>query len=87
MGDIHVAGFYERPHLSVEEGEEERTDVCAVDVSVGHDYDLVIACVLQLAVLHAHSGPNRSYHCADFRVRQDFVDARFLDIEDLTAQR
>ena len=43
LGDVDVAPVEEAAHLAVEEGEEERADVGAVHVGVGHDDDLVVA--------------------------------------------
>ena len=42
-GHVHVAGVDERAHVLVEEGQQQDTDVGAVDVGVRHDDDLVVA--------------------------------------------
>jgi hypothetical protein len=42
-GEIEVAGFDQLRHLAEEEGDEQRGDMGAVDVGVGHDDDLVVA--------------------------------------------
>jgi hypothetical protein len=38
-----VPGLDDLGHLPVEEGQQQRADVRAVDVGVGHDHDLVVA--------------------------------------------
>src|SRR4026209_2449570 len=41
-GDVDVPALDELGHLSVEEGENQRADMRAVDIGVRHDYDAVI---------------------------------------------
>ena len=48
LGDVDVAAVEEAAHLAVEEREEERADVRAVHVGVGHDDDLVVAGLLDV---------------------------------------
>jgi len=43
LGDVDVAALDDAFHLPVEEGEEERADVGAVHIGVGHDDDAVVA--------------------------------------------
>jgi hypothetical protein len=43
MGEIEPAGFDEAGRLAEEEGDQQRRDVGAVDVGVGHDDDALIA--------------------------------------------
>ena len=40
--EIEVTLVDELRHLPVEEGDEERGDVGAVDIGVGHDHDLAV---------------------------------------------
>ena len=47
-GEIEMAALDQLRHLPVEEGDQQRGDMGAVDVGVGHDDDLVVA---QLVVL------------------------------------
>ena len=73
-------------HLAVEEGEQQRADMGAVDIGVGHDDDLVIAQLVGVEFLAADAGAERGDQCADLGRRQHLVEARALDIEDLAAQ-
>ena len=50
-GDVDVPALDELLHLAVEEGEDERADVRAVDVGVGHDDDPVVAQLLEVELL------------------------------------
>src|SRR3546814_5741320 len=43
LGDVEMAAFDDFGHLAIEEGEQKRADMRAVDVGVGHNHDLVIA--------------------------------------------
>src|SRR3546814_3573939 len=43
LRDVEMAVLDDLGHLAIEEGQEQRADMRAVDVGVGHDDDLVIA--------------------------------------------
>ncbi len=43
LGDVEIAALDQRRHLAEEEGQQQRADMRAVDIGVGHDDDLVIA--------------------------------------------
>jgi len=57
-----------------------------IDVGIGHDHDLVIACRLQIELL-ADSRTDCGDHGADFFVGENPVDARALHVEDLPLER
>ena len=86
LRDVDVAGLDQLGHLPVEERQQQRADVRAVDVGVGHDDDLVIARLVDLE-LFLDAAADRGDDRADFLVRQHLVDARLLDVDDLAAQR
>ena len=58
----------------------------AIDVGVGHDDDLVVAALGQIGFF-ADAGADGRDHAADFFVREDFVFARFVGVDDLAPQR
>ena len=87
LRDIEVAALDHFRHLPVEEGEQKRADVGAVDVGVGHDDDLVVAQLVDVEFLAADAGAECRDQRADFSGAQHLVEARALDIEDLAAQR
>ena len=82
-----LPGFDQLRHLPVEEGEQQRADMGAVDVGVGHDDDLVVAELGEVELVAADAGAERGDQRADLLARQHLVEARPLDIEDLAAQR
>ena len=51
LGDVDVAALDQLRHLAIEEREQQRADVAAVHVRVGHDDDAVIAQLLDLEVV------------------------------------
>jgi hypothetical protein len=65
LGDIEVAALDQLRHLPVEEGQQQRADVGAVDVGVGHDDDLVVAQLLDVEVVAADAGAERRDQRAD----------------------
>ena len=58
----------------------------AVDVSVGHDHDLVIAQFLDVEIVAADAGAHRLDERADFLRRQHPVETRAFDVEDFALQ-
>ena len=65
--DVHVASFDQVAHVSEEEGENERPDVRAVDISVGHDNELVVPRLGYVKVC-ADTGAHRGNHRFDLVV-------------------
>ena len=74
-------------HLAEEEGQQQRADVGAVDIGVGHDDDLVVAHLAEVELLGAEAGADGRDQRADLQVAQHAVDARLFDVQDLAAQR
>ena len=87
LRDVQVAALDQLRHLPIEESQQQRADVGAVDVGVGHDHDLVVAQLLGVEFLLADPGPQRRDQRADLLTAEHLVEARTLDVEDLTAQR
>ena len=80
LGDVDVAALDEALHLAVEEGEQQRADVRAVHVGVGHDDDLVVARLVGVEaadgfVALADAGADGGDEGADFLVVEDLVEA------------
>ena len=72
-------------HEAIEEGQEQRPDVGAVDVGIGHDDDLIITAFAQVKFL-ADARTESGNHGTDFIIGQDLVEAGFFDVDDLAAQ-
>ena len=86
LGDVDVARLDQLLHLPEEEGQQQRPDVRAVHVGVGHQDDLVVPRVLQLEIL-LHAGADGGDHRPDLLVAEDLVDPGPLDVQDLAAER
>ena len=86
LGDVDIAPCDQLVHLPIEEREQQRADVRAVDVGVGHDHDLAVAALGQVG-LFADARADGRDHAADFFVGQHFVFARLVGVDDLAAQR
>ena len=74
-------------HLPVEEREQQRADVRAVHVGVGHDDDVVVAELRDVEVLLADAAAERRDHRPDFLAAQHLVEAGLLDVQDLALER
>ncbi len=87
LRDVDIAAVDQFAHLAEEERQQQRADVRAVDVRVGHDDDLVVAQLVGVELLRADAGAERRDQRADLLGREHLVEARALHIEDLAAQR
>ena len=86
LGHVDVAAFDQVVHLAVEERQQQRADVRAVHVGVGHDDDLAVAAFGEVHFV-ADARPDGRDHAADLFVGQHFVFARLVGVDDLAAQR
>ena len=86
LGDVQMAAGDDRPHVAEEEGQQQRADVAAVHVGVGHDHDPMVAQLRQVELI-AHACADRGDQRPNLVVREHFVEPALLDIQDLTAQR
>ena len=50
-GGIHMAVFDKRPHVPVEQRQQQDADVRAVDIGIGHHDDLVVAGLFDVEAL------------------------------------
>ena len=87
LRDVDVARLDQQPHLPVEERQQQRADVRAVDVRVGHDDDAVVAQLREVEVLDADAASERRDHRLDLVAAEHLVEARLLDVEDLALDR
>src|SRR6266542_4297258 len=85
LRDVEVARFDQLGHLAIEESQQKRPDVRPVHVGVRHQDQLVIADVLDREIL-LDSGADGGDDRPDLLVRQHLVDARLLDVQNLSAQ-
>ena len=57
MRNVDVAALHQLGHLAVEEGQQQRADVSAIDVGIGHDDDAVVAQLGSVEVIGATATP------------------------------
>ena len=76
----------ERAHKAEEERQQQRADVAAVDVGIGHEDDLAVA-QLRHVEIRANARAERRDHRHELFVAVDLVEARFLHVEHLAPQR
>jgi hypothetical protein len=67
LRNVDVAALHQLTHLAVEEGEQQRADVRAVDVRVGHDDDAVVAQLVRVVFLGADAAAEGRDERGDFR--------------------
>ena len=89
-GDVEVACINDSFHVAEEEGDDQRGDVCTIDVGIGHDDHFVVTNAAQVQRFgvfgstdgHAQGGED----VANLLALEHFVFHSFLDVEDLTAE-
>ena len=86
LRDVDVALAHDLGELPVEEREQQRADVRAVDVGVGHQHDLVVAELGEVELL-ADAGADRGDEGLDLLVLQRAVEPSPLDVQDLPPDR
>ena len=87
LRDVDVAALDQLLHVAEEERQQQRADVRAVHVGVGHQDDLAVAQLGSIEVVLADARAQRRDHGANFFVAQHLVVARLLDVQDLALQR
>lgn len=84
-GGVDIAAVDERTHEAEEERQQQRADVAAVDIGIGHDDDLVIAELIDVKLI-AQSGAERRDDGRELVVAVDLVGAGLFDVEHLAPQ-
>ncbi len=87
LRNVDMATFNNFRHLTIEEGQQQRTDVRAVDVSIGHDDDAVVAQFVRVVLVTTDTTAQRGDQRCHFLRGEHFVETRFLDVKDFTLQR
>ena len=87
QADVDVAALDQLRHLPIEERQQQRADVRAVDVGVGHQDDAVVAQLVRVVFVLADAGAERGDQRADFRAAEHAVEARAFHVEDLALER
>ena len=85
MRNIDVSGLDHGAHLAIEEREQQRADVAAINVGVGQDNHFVITGFAHIKLVVADATTDGSDQRLNFGVLQHFVEACALDIENFSA--
>ena len=73
-------------HLPIEEGQQKRADMSAIDVGIRHDNDLVIAKLIGVEFLTSDACTKRSNEVDDRLAGQHLVETGALNVKDLAPQ-
>ena len=87
LGNIDVTLLDQLRHLPEEEREQERANVRAVDVRIGHQDDAMITKLRQVEIFFPDAGAQRHDQRFDFVMREHLVKARFFHVENLALER
>ena len=83
LGDEDARLLDEVGHLAEEEREQQRADVAAVHVGVGHDDDLAVPQLAEVEVVLTDAAVEGLDDRADFFEAQNLVEPGFFDVENL----
>ena len=67
LGDIEISAINDFGHLTEKEGQQQRSNMAAVDIGVGHDDDLVIARFFDIEIVAPDAGAKSGNQRANFR--------------------
>ncbi len=85
--NVNVAALNDFRHLTIEEGQQQRTDVRAVDVRIGHDDDAVITQFVRVVLVATDAAAQRGDQRRHFLRREHLVETRLLNVKNFTLQR
>src|SRR6202522_977106 len=86
LRDINISFFDQLAHVAEEKSEQQRANVAAVHVRVGHENNFVIAQLAGVEIILADPGAERGDDAANFLVAEHLVVAGFFDVEDLAIE-
>ena len=87
LRDVNVTALDQFAHVAEEKCEQQRADVAAVHVGVGHQDHFVVAKLGGIEIVLADAGAERGDDGANFFVAEHFVVARFFHVENFALQR
>ena len=85
-GEKQMAVRNQLRHLAIEEREQQRGDVRAIHIGVGHDDDALVAQRI-VAVARAGAATKRLHQIGEFRDSAQLAGGGARDVQDLAAQR
>ncbi len=85
--NVNVAALNDFRHLTIEEGQQQRTDVRTIDVRIGHDDDAVITQFVRVVLVATDAATQRGDQRRHFLRREHLVEARLLNVKNFTLKR
>ncbi len=83
MRDVEVSALNQLRHLAVEERQQKRADMRAVDIGVRHQDNLVVTELRNIKFIPANAGAERHDKVADFLRTEHPVEPCPLHVQDL----
>lgn len=83
---IHMTVFDKRPHVPVEQRQQQDADVRAVDIGIGHHDDLVVSGLFDVEACAGSCADHLDDGCA-FLVGQHLRERCLLHVEDFASNR
>ena len=87
LGDVEVAAFDQFRHLAEEECQDQRADMRAIDIGIGHDDDLVVAQFLDVELIPPDAGAQCGDQGTDFLAGEHAIKPGALDVKDFPLER
>ena len=85
-GEIEMAFFDQLGHLPIKKGDQQRGDMRAVDIGVGHHDNLIITQIL-VAIMRTEAAAERLRQIRELLIGRELVARRRSDVENFPAQR
>ena len=91
-GDVQMTSLDDLGHEAVEEGHDQRVDVRAIDVGIGHDDNLVVTQLVDIGLaialaINAEAYTDRLDDVHDRLCLEDAMPLNLLYVQNLTTQR
>ena len=86
LGDVNHALVEQILHLPEEEGQQQSSDMGAVDVGIRHQYYLAVSAFGQIELVYADTGSQRADNGPNLIVCQHFFQSRLFHVEDFSLE-
>ena len=87
LGDIDIAALHQLRHLAVEKSEQQRADMRAVHIGIGHDDDAVVAQLCGVEFFLTDAGTERGNQRGHFLAGKHFFKTGFFHIQNFALKR
>ena len=85
LGNEHMTMLNQRFHIAIEERQQQRTDMRAIDIGICHDDDFAVTAFCQIKII-ADARTECRNHRADFGVGKNLIETCLFYVQNLTAQ-